>query len=184
MRKLLVPAAVLTLMAPSLALAQAAPGSVQGTVDVTGVVSSQCQISVSSAVINIPELSDVTGGATAGQLAPGTVNGQRATLAGFCIGAASTMQAQAFPIVSTGVGALPSGFTTRVDYTATATVHPILGDISATGSSLSAAPGTPVTVGAFSSDIDVTLSNASSNGAKLISGPYQGSVDVTLTPAS
>ena len=172
---------VAVMAAPALAHAQRATGA-QGTVGVTGMVSTKCGITISSAVINIAELSDVSGDVTAGQLRPANVNGQHAALVGFCVGAASSMRAQAFPILATSAGSPPSGFTTRVDYIATATVHPSAGDVSATANSNSLTPGTAVVVGTFGSNIDVTLSNASSNGAKLLAGPYQGSVGVTLTP--
>jgi hypothetical protein len=184
MRSLSLLLAVAALAVPTMVLA-AAVDTASGTVGVDGSVAARCQFTLASATITIPEMSDTTSGATAGQLDPAKVNGQHASLTGWCNGSASTMQVQAFPILSTDVtGAPPTGFTNRVDYRATATAHPTAdSNVPAFADSTSANPGASVAVGVFSSDIDVTLSAASAtNGAKLVAGAYQGSVDVTLTP--
>jgi hypothetical protein len=66
-----------------------------------------------------------------------------------------------------------------VNYTATA----VTGSTSASDSSVVAGAGTPSSVGLFTGDIVVTLSNASSptNGL-MVAGTYTGNVVVTLTP--
>jgi type 1 fimbria pilin len=155
--------------------AQAATVGVTGTVTVTGNVAGRCDLSISSAAINIPELSNTS----TGQLDPTTVSSApHVNLVGFCNGAASTMQIVASPLLNAGTP--PVGFTNRVDYTATATENAI----PATDNTI--APGSdhaPVIVGNFSGNIDVGLSNATSPVGSLLAGPYTASVIVTLTAA-
>lgn len=174
MKKLLLFAAAAALV-PSLALAVPAAG-VTGTVTVNGAVAARCQFTVGSATITIPELSDTA----TGVLDPTTVNGKTASLTGWCNGATSSMAVEAQPLLN--VATPPTGFTNRVDYTATATAHPASGNVSADDTSTVVGAGSPASVGIFTSAIDVALSLASSTGAKMIAGAYAGQVLVTLTP--
>ena len=156
---------------------------VTGSVTINGTVASRCQFTTSNAVLNIGEMSVTSGsGASLGTFDHTTLDGKSAVLNGWCNGAGATMTVQAFPMLNTAfTGTLPSGFDDRVDYTATATEN----SISANASSLSTSPGTPSTAGIFSSNITVSFSNsATPGGGKMIAGPYTGSVNVTLAPAT
>ena len=177
MKKFLISAALLAAAVPGIASATTAPGPVSGTVTVNGTVAARCQFTTGTATITIPELSDPA----TGNLLTSTVNGQSANLVGWCNGTTSTMTVNASPILNAGTA--PTGFTNRVDYTATATAHPATGPVSATdGSADSPTAGTAATVGVFTSQIEVGLSAASSPAGKLLAGAYTGQVLVTLTP--
>jgi len=167
-------AAALASLIPT--FAGAVTSDVTGAVTVNGSVSGRCQFSLDSATITIPELSDTS----TGVLDPSTVNGRNVALNGWCNGATSSMAVEAQPLLN--ASSAPSGFTNRVDYTATATAHPGSGDVSADDTSTVAGAGAAAQVGVFSSAIDVALSAAGSTGAKLIAGAYTGQVLVTLTP--
>jgi hypothetical protein len=174
MNRLLFTAAILGLAIPAAASAQAA--AVTGTVTVTGAVAARCQFTTGNASIDIPELSDTSTSA----LDPATVSGApHATLVGWCNGTASTIQVEAQPLLNTATA--PTGFTNRVDYTATATAN----SVSVTDNSLVAnSDNTAASVGIFTGNIDVGLSQATSPTGKLIAGAYLGHVIVTLTPSA
>ena len=160
--------------------ASQASAQVTGTVDITGSVGERCEFTVDSATIPLGELSG-----TGGVLDTAQVNGETATLNGWCNGTAAEMTVEANAIANVDfVGLPPAGFETIVNYTATATASPASGDVSANDTSASVGAGAPSVVGVFSSDIDVVLSASSTpGGGKLIAGNYEGSVDVTLTPS-
>jgi hypothetical protein len=180
---LAVAAATLGLLSAGAALAQPAPTDVTGDVGIGGVVTPRCGFNSTDVTINIGEMSFTSGpSASIAKFNPTTLNSRSTTLNGFCTGANATMTVQAHPMLNTSfVGAPPSGFDDRVDFTATATE----GVVSASASSTSGSPGAPSTVGVFANDIVVSFSNsATPGGGRLIAGPYTGSVDVVLTPAS
>jgi hypothetical protein len=176
MRALIGAAAALALIGA----ASQASAQVTGTVDITGSVGERCEFTVNSATIPLGELSG-----TGGLLDTAQVNGETATLNGWCNGTAAEMTVEANAIENISfVGSPPAGFETIVNYTATATASPASGDVSANDTSASVGAGAPSLVGVFSSDIDVVLSASSTpGGGKLIAGNYEGSVDVTLTPS-
>ncbi|HJS80256.1 MAG TPA: hypothetical protein VJ748_06495 [Vitreimonas sp.] len=176
MRALIGAAAALALIGA----ASQASAQVTGTVDITGSVGERCEFTVNSATIPLGELSG-----TGGLLDTAQVNGETATLNGWCNGTAAEMTVEANAIENISfVGSPPAGFETIVNYTATATASPASGDVSANDTSVSVGAGAPSLVGVFSSDIDVVLSASSTpGGGKLIAGNYEGSVDVTLTPS-
>lgn len=160
--------------------AYAADASVTGTVTVTGSVAAKCLFTTDSDSVVIPELADTTG-----LLDAATVNSQAAELAGWCNGTASTMAVEANHLEGDFAGSPVAGFTDRVDYTATATAMTGVEGSTATAASDSSdagGAGSPVTVGLFASPIAVTFSDAAADG-RLVAGDYEGSVDVTLSPA-
>ena len=175
MKRLLLTVACLGLAVPAAASAAAVVGA-QGTVTVTGAVAPRCQFTTATDNIDIPELSNTT----TSVLDPATVSGApHATLVGWCNGTASTIQIEAQPLLNSASAA--TGFTNRVDYTATATAN----SVSVTDNTLVAnSDNTPATVGIFTGNIDVGLSQATSPAGKLIAGAYLGHVIVTLTPSA
>jgi hypothetical protein len=161
-------------------VAAAAPAAAQstGNVAITGEVGVRCEFTVNSDLIALGELS--VSGAAGGQLDTSQVNGESAQLVGWCNGASSSMTVEADPIVN--VAPAPAGFENTVNYTATATIG--AGPSSASDSSAIVGAGAPGAVGIFSNTINVVLSGSSTpGGGKLVAGAYNGSVDVTLTPA-
>ena len=163
--------AVPALLAASPALAQSGP--VTGTVDIIGSVAGRCMFTLPNRTIDLGEISL----ASDGKLDVSKVNGRNETLAGWCNNTAATMTVTATELTN-AIGA-PAGFDNRVNYTATAQT----GAISASDTTLAAGPGAASTVGRFSGNIVVTLSNAASptNGL-MVAGSYTGNVVVTLTP--
>lgn len=154
-----------------------------GSVTINGSVAGRCMFTSDNVVLNIGEMSNTSGSPSVlGTYNHTKLDGLTTQLTGFCNGAGATMTVQAFPMLNTGfTGTLPTGFDDRVDYTATATES----NLSATATSLSNVPGTPTTVGAFNQAITVSFSNsATPGGGKMISGPYTGSVNVTLAPST
>jgi hypothetical protein len=123
-------------------------------------------------------------GGTAGKLNAGAINGQTRTLVGWCNGSVSKMAVETQALVNKDFApAAPAGFDKRVDYTATAVANAV----SANDSSLLSGAGEASTVGLFTGNVVVTLSDATSpNSALLIAGGYQGQVLVTChrAPAS
>ena len=173
MRKLILLAAAPLALAAGPAMAQSATG----TVTIDGTVGSRCLFTTDNAHISLNEISQ--GGSTtdAGRLDPARVNGQSATLVGWCNNAAAQMTVEAFPLLNTAGAA--SGFTNRVDFTATADANSTQGE----DTTLTGGAGTAVSVGMFTGNIDVTLSDASAPGNNLlVAGDYDGSVKVTLAP--
>lgn len=158
-----------------LAFAAAAPASAQvtGTVDVNGYVDDRCQfISPGTAVINLGEISDADG-----KLDEAAVDAGTATLQGWCNGSAATIRVEALPLLNSALGS--ASFDNRVDYRATATA----GSAAPIDDSSSAGAGTDVSLGLFSGDIVVDISNsASPNNRLMVAGDYVGSIVVTLTP--
>lgn len=172
MRKLIILAAPLALLA-SPALAQTATG----TVSIDGSVAGRCLFTVPNQTISLGELALAGTGATAGKLDVAKVNGQTATLVGWCNNAAATMSVTTTELTNAATAA--TGFDKRIDYTATAVAN----TVSASDTSLSAGAGANATVGMFTGNVVVTLSSASSptNGI-LVAGAYTGNVVVTLAP--
>lgn len=172
MRKLFLLAALPALAVAGPALAQS--GSSTGTVNIDGSVANRCLFTLPNATISLGELSLVS----TGKLDASKVNGKSATLTGWCNGTASTMTVLTTQL--TTATSAPSGFDNRVDYTGTAVANAVSGS----DSSLTAGSGTPVTVGAFSGNVVVTLSAASSPSSGLmVAGTYTGNVQVTLAPS-
>jgi hypothetical protein len=181
MRKALLTSTILSLALLTAGVADAQ--SVAGAVGLNGSVAARCQFTTDNAVLNIGEMSVTTGsGSSLGTFNHTTLDGKSAVLNGWCNGTGATMTVQAFPMLNTGfTGSPPSGFDDRVDFTATAVENAA----SASASSLNATPGTPSTVGVFNSNITVSFSNsATPGGGKMIAGPYTGTVNVTLAPAT
>ncbi|MGC1271879.1 MAG: hypothetical protein WA842_14910 [Croceibacterium sp.] len=168
------------ILAAGAALVLATPAAAQdatGTVTIGGTVAGRCMFTVGNDAIIIPELAQTGTSATAGRLDPATVNGQSRTLRGWCNNAAAGMTVEAFPLLN--AAATATGFTNRVNYTATATAN----GFSANDTSLVAGLGSTVSVGMFTGDILVGLSDASAPAdALLVAGAYTGRVEVTLTP--
>jgi hypothetical protein len=174
MRKSLLLLAPIALIATP-ALAQSADAT--GTVSIDGSVAGRCLFTTPSATISLDELALSGADTNAGKLNTAAVNGESATLVGWCNNAAAGMTVQAFPLLNTATSA--TGFTNRVDFTATALANAASG----TDSSLVAGSGAQVSVGMFAGNVDVTLSGSSAPGnALLVAGTYNGSVEVTLSP--
>jgi hypothetical protein len=163
-------------LALPLAAGAAQAQTVTGTVTIDGSVANRCSFDISSAAISVGEM----GLPSNGHLNAAVVNGQNRTLTGFCNGSRATMTAEAQPLLNvTAPAAPPAGFDNRVDYTATANAS----SLNATDSSVTAGAGSPTVVGAFTGNILVTLSSASSpTSGILVAGTYQGQVLVTLNP--
>lgn len=175
MRKLMTMTALATFAVAAPAMAQ-----VTGTVDIDGSVADRCLFTTDSAVISVGELTLGGSGSTAGKLDASKLDGQTRTLVGWCNGTAATMEVEAFALENTDfTGSAPSGFDTRIDFTATADAN----EESATDTSLDEGKGDAADVGLFTGNIDVTLSGSSSpTSGLLVAGGYVGQVVVTLTP--
>lgn len=166
---------LLLLGSAALALIGTAPAFAQATgqVDVNGFVESRCQFDgLGNAVINLGEISDA-----GGKLDEAAVDAGQATLQGFCNGAASTIKVEAFPLLNSASAS--ASFDNRVDYRATATA----GNAAPIDDSNVAGAGSDVSLGLFSGNIVVDISNsASPNDRLMVAGDYNGSIVVTLTP--
>ena len=166
---------LLLLGSAALALAGAAPAFAQvtGTVDVNGFVDDRCQFTVDNAVINLGEISDADG-----KLDEAAVDAGTATLNGWCNGSAATIQVEAHALVNSA--SATTGFSNLVHYTATATA----GAVDASDGSSVAGPGGEETLGLFTGDIVVDISDSASSpsNALMVAGDYLGSIVVTLTP--
>jgi hypothetical protein len=172
MRKIVLIAAPLALVA-SPALAEDATG----TVDITGSVAGRCLFTTPSGLIELGELSLGGSDSNAGRLDDSVVNGESATLVGWCNGSAAGMYVEAFPLLNSAPDA--TGFTNRVDFTATAEANEAEADDTSTDDGA----GDTVSVGMFAGNVVVTLSDASApSNDRLVAGDYDGSVVVTLTP--
>jgi hypothetical protein len=172
MRKIAFIAAPLALLA-SPAVAQDSTG----TVDITGSVAGRCLFTTPSGLIELGELALDGADSNAGRLDASIIGGESATLVGWCNNAAAGMTVEAFPLLNTAPDA--TGFTNRVDFTATAEAN----EAEADDSSLTEGDGDTVSVGMFAGNVVVTLSDASApNNDRLVAGDYEGSVEVTLTP--
>jgi hypothetical protein len=165
---------LLLLGSAALALAATVPAAAQvsGTVDVNGFVDDRCQFTVDNAVINLGEISDADG-----KLDEAAVDAGTATLNGWCNGSAATIEVEAHPLLNSASGS--ASFDNRVDYRATATA----GSAAPIDDSDDVGPGAEVSLGLFSGDIVVDISNsASPNDRLMVAGDYVGSIVVTLTP--
>lgn len=164
--------------------ALAASGDVSGNVTITGAVASKCQFVTNSATITIvPDMA-----AADGTLDASTVNGQSATLNGWCNKTASTMSVNATQLTNSTVASVQPGFVREVTYTATADAFDfnnaaISGGSATDSNSTDGTDGTAVNVNMFRGDIKVTLSNAATASGLLAAGSYSGNVKVTLSPA-
>lgn len=155
----------------------AAAQDATGTVAIDGSVAGRCLFTTPNQTISLGEMSLSGSDSTAGRLDTSRVDGRNATLVGWCNNAAAGMTVEAFALTNTATTA--TGFTNRVDYTATASAN----TADATDSSLADGSGSTATVGLFSGDVLVTLSDASAPGnGLLVAGDYDGRVEVTLTP--
>lgn len=164
----------------TLAMATPAMAQVTGTVDIDGSVADRCLFTTDNAVISVGELALAGAGSTAGKLDTSKLDGQTRTLIGWCNGTAATMEVEAFALENTDFsGSAPTGFDTRIDFTATAEAN----EAEATDTSLDAGKGAAAGVGLFTGNIDVTLSASSTpTSGLLVAGGYVGQVVVTLTP--
>ena len=173
--------ALLLMAIPALALAvpaAAQSASSEGTVDITGSVASRCLFTTSSDIIPLGELALAGSDTAAGKLNSAVVDNQTRTLVGWCNDAASTITVEATELTTSAAAA--SGFANRIDFTATADAN----SASAEDSTLVAGAGTPVSVGMFTGDVVVTLSDSETVGdLLLVAGDYTGSVKVTLAPS-
>jgi len=149
-----------------------------GTVAVTGSVAGKCLFTTKNESIPAGELAGADGKLDATPLTSPTK-----TLVGWCNQSASTMTVTAKPLI----GSTPTtdaSFTNRIDIDAQATAAGKTATDSSTGE---AGPtytaGTGQIVGIFSGNIDVKITAASAGGKILTQGNYNGSIDVTLTPA-
>jgi hypothetical protein len=149
------------------------PAGVTGTVTVNGFVADRCQFTTPSQTINLGELSQSDGTLDTTKVT-GNVN-----LVGWCNGTAATMDVVANPLLRVGPVVVPSGFTTRVDYTGTATANAVS---DSDGSTAAGADNAPTVVGLFTGNVNVALSAGVASANKLVAGDYQGTVVVTLTP--
>ncbi|KHK93551.1 hypothetical protein [Novosphingobium malaysiense] len=169
----------LILAAAPLALL-ASPASAQdatGTVSIDGSVAARCLFTTPSATISLGEMAQSGTGNSAGTLDTSKVDGKSATLVGWCNSTAATMTVQANALTNGATAA--TGFTNRVDYSATANAN----SVDATDDSTDALPGAAADVNMFSGDVQVTLSNSSATGL-LVAGGYSGSVEVVLSPTT
>jgi len=178
MRKLILASAVLAAATATPVVAQ----TTTGTVMIDGSVAPRCLFTTSNAVINAGELAQAGTGGSAGKLDTSKLDGQSRTLVGWCNGTASSMSVEAFPVVNTTVtSAPPAGFDRVVNYTATATANAA----NASDTSIVAGAGSASTVGLFTGNVVVTLSNSSTPASGLlIAGAYQGETRVTLSAAN
>lgn len=165
------------------ALAQTATGTVQ----VNGTVANRCLFVTGDVVLDLGELSLLSGDTTAiGRLDGAKLTSRTATLNGWCNGVSASMAVEALPLLNTSfTDAAPAGFDRRVDYTATATASPAGGAVSASDSTLATGSGPGSATGLFSSDIVVGFADpATPTSGRLVAGSYAGSVIVTLSPAT
>lgn len=178
------PIALLTVAVSAMA---AMAAGVTGSVGVDGTVANRCVFTSTNVVLNIGEMINTSGpSGSIGLLDPSKVNSQTAVLSGLCNGTSATMSVRAFPMLNTSfASAAPSGFSKRVDFTATAQVLTGSGIVSVSNDTVSPAASLPQSLGVFANDINVSFSNvAAVNNALLIAGSYEGSVVVTLSPST
>lgn len=173
-------AILLTSAVALVSLAGPALAQATGTVDIDGSVQDRCLFTSPSATISVGELSQSGTGANAGKLDPSKLDGQQRTLVGWCNGTAAKMSVEALPLLNGDfVGTAPSGFDTRINYSATASAN----GVEASDGSATAGAGSAVNVGLFAGDVVVALSNSNTpGGGLLVAGGYSGEVRVTLTP--
>lgn len=151
-----------------------------GTVSIDGSVADRCLFTGPSATISVGELAKSGTDSDAGRLNPAKLDGESRTLVGWCNGTAATIAVEAEPLLNVDyTSTAPTGFTRRIDYSATALAN----SVSANDSSLVAGSGDAEDIGIFTGNVVVTLSDSSApGGALLIAGAYQGQVVVTLSP--
>lgn len=147
---------------------------VTGNVDIDASVAPKCLFTGDNPVaLHLGELATAVG-----NLDTSKVNNQSVTLNGWCNSAGSKMHVEATKLALTpAITPNPTGFVQQVDYTATAVAN----SQSATDDTTVSGPGSDVTVGIFTGQVPVTLTNASAVGL-LIAGAYLGTVTVTLSP--
>jgi type 1 fimbria pilin len=163
----------------ALAIGSTAPAlAADGTVTINGEVAPKCLFTSGEATITLGELAG-----SDGKLNADAVNGQEATLNGWCNGSASTIQVNAGPLDNMDPG--HDSFDSRIHYTATADATS--NEVSATDTTtgVPGEAGDAENLGLFSGEVLVTLSDAeSSEGKLLLAGDYSGSVIVTLSPTA
>jgi hypothetical protein len=151
-----------------------------GVVEIDGRVADRCLFTTPSDAISIGELALAGTGTQAGRLDVAKLNGQSRTLVAWCNGTAATVAVEALPLLNRSFsGAAPTGFDTRINYTADARAN----RATATDTSIAPGSGATVPVGLFTGDVIVTISGASTptNGL-LVAGAYSAKIIVTLTP--
>jgi hypothetical protein len=176
MKKLTIALAALaatTLASPALA------ADSTGTVSIDGSVADRCLFTTPNDTISLGELSLGGSDTDAGKLNAAAVDGQSATLVGWCNGTSAKITVEAEAIVNDDfTGSPPTGFSRVINYTATANAD---GE-DATDSSTDEGAGAPVGVGIFTGEVTVTLSDSSAGSDLLVAGAYSGQVLVTLSP--
>lgn len=174
---------LIALAALAIVATPAAAFAADGNVDINGSVAAVCKFNApTSATITLNEMADGDGFLNAA-----VGNGKTATLTGWCNGVHSTMAVTATELTGSVSAGGASGFTSRVDYTATAATHSASANaaVSASDTTTVAGAGTAANLGLFADTVTVTLSNLAPGaaGARLVAGAYTGNVKVTLTPA-
>lgn len=149
-----------------------------GTIAMSGSVAGRCLFTTPQQSIALGELAQSGASATAGKLDPTKVNGQTASMVGWCNNVGSSMVVTTTELTNTTT-APSAAFDNRISYTATATAN----GISASDSSVSVGAGAASAVNVFAGSIGVTLSGAATpNNGVLVAGSYVGNVTVTLSP--
>lgn len=169
MRKSVLLLAPLALLA-SPALASVDANGSTGNVDISGSVAPRCLFTTNDADITLNELA-VQSGADAGKLNAAVVNAGTATLKGWCNNTAAEIHLLASPLI--GAQSATTGFTNRIDFTATAA--------GASDTTTDPAEGQATSFGMKTGDITVNLSAAAATGL-LTAGAYTGNVKVFLNP--
>ena len=103
------------------ALAQSQDGDATGTVTIDGSVAGRCLFTTDQVYIHLGELALSGTDSSAGKLDTSKVDGQSATLVGWCNNSAATMQVEATALTNSASTA--TGFDNTINYTATATAN-------------------------------------------------------------
>lgn len=188
MRKLIRLAAVLSAIAP--AAAMAATDTDSKDVGITGTVAALCVLGKpDTALVDLEQLVN-TAGAGVGRLR--TISTQTVTLPdSFCNFANSAVSVEATALKANDTNPPPTGFARAINFTATASGWNSALDAAATTNDSGNGLSLPVTgTGATQltpklADIVLNLSNFQVQGDKLlVSGDYNTTVTVTLSPAA
>lgn len=172
---------LIALAALAVVSAPAAAFAADGNVNINGSVAAVCKFSTDTATISLGEMTD-----SDGRLNAAVFSGKTANLTGWCNGVGSTMAVTATELTRSGSAVTAAGFTSRVNYVATAATRSASLDaaVSATDTSATAGAGTAVNLGLFADNVAVTLAAVTAASAeRLVAGDYTGNVKITLTPA-
>ena len=180
MKKIILAATALSLMAAP-AFAQATAGSPQtATVEISGWVNANC-----TGVTGGPfELGNI-GGATPGSLSTSSFNSP-ASVTVICNGAGTQVTVEANPLTRQGTLAnpVPSGYTTPVNYTAT--LDRVTGVTQATtaptDTSAVSGPGTSVLAGLTNGTFRLIASSLTAGTDLVVAGNYAGTTSVVVSP--